>query len=460
MKELKKILVFVLFIGISMPGLNAQNYKLPTYTKFQLDNGLTVYLMEQHDVPLISVSAVLPAGAIYDDSKSGLAQLTALALKHGTQNYSKAELDEALDFIGANIGVYASKEYASLSSRFASKDKELVMNLIKELLRNPIFDEEEFNKEKSRLLIGLERDKESPRAVIGDYFERQLFGDHVYGNAIGGKQATVENLSLNDVKAFYAAHYTPNNSAITIVGDFKSNDMKQMVTALFSEWKARSSAAADLASQPLIKPTSGHVLLVNKDDAKETTFYIGAPGVARNNKDFIAIQVINTLFGGRFTSMLNEALRTNSGLTYGARSRFTTYKYGGTFYISTFTAKETTEQAVDMALEVLHRLHTNGIDEKSLASAKNYVQGQFPPRYETVGQLSDLLSEMFWYDFDESFINDFEKNVDELTLDRSKQIIANYFPEENLQFVLVGKASDILTIAEKYGPVKEVDIKD
>lgn len=460
MKEIHKLIVVICFLAISITSINAQNYTLPEYTKFQLDNGLTIYLMEQHDVPVISVSAVLPAGAIYDGTQSGLAQLTALALKHGTQNYSKAEIDETLDFIGANIGVFASKENASLSSRFASKDKTVVMTLIKELLRNPIFDEEEFNKEKSRLLIELERDKESPRAVIGDYFEKQLFGDHVYSNALGGKQATVEKLTVNDVKAFYTANYTPNNSAISIVGDFNSSEMKQLVTRLFSEWKKGHATSTDLASQPIIKPSSGQVLLVNKDDANETTYYIGSPGVSRNNKDFIAIQVINTLFGGRFTSMLNVELRTNSGLTYGAGSRFTNYKYGGTFYISTFTAKETTEQAIDLTLKVLNKLHTDGIDETSLASAKNYVQGQFPPRYETVGQLSNLLTEMFWYDFDETFINDFEKNVDELTLDKSKKIIASYFPEDNLQFVLIGKASDIKPIAEKYGPVKEVDIKD
>ena len=460
MRAIKNICVFVWFLALPLSVINAQNYKLPEYTKFQLDNGLTVYLMEQHEVPLISVSAILPAGAIYDGSKSGLAQLTAMALKHGTKNYSKSEIDETLDFIGASLGVYASKEYSRLSSKFVSKDKDVVLNLIKELLRDPVFNEEEFQKEKSRMLTELERDKESPRAVIGNYFEKLIFGDHVYGNSLSGNLSTVEKLTVNDVKDFYFENYKPNHTAISIVGDFNSNEMKEKITSLFSGWEKGNYVTTDLASQPINKPTSGQVLLVNKDDAKETTFYIGAPGVSRNNKDFIAIQVVNTLFGGRFTSMLNEELRTNSGLTYGARSRFENYKNGGTFYISTFTAKETTEQAIDLALQIVDRLHEKGIDEKSLTSAKNYVKGQFPPRYETVGQLSDLLTDMFWYDFDESFINDFEKNVDDLILEKSKEIITSYFPKDKLQFVLIGKASDIKTIAEKYGPVKEVDIKD
>ena len=460
MKDIKKIIALICISVMTITGIQAQNYKLPEYTKFQMDNGLTVYLMEQHEVPLISVSAILPAGAIYDGSKSGLAHLTALALKHGTQNFSKAQIDETLDFIGASINVSAYKEYARLSSKFVSKDKDVVLNLVKELLRNPTFNEEEFNKEKSRTLTELERDKESPRAVIGDYFDKLLFGNHVYANSLSGKEATVEKLTVNDVKEFYAANYTPDHSAISIIGDFNSNEMKQKINALFSDWKKGNSTSTDLASQSIMKPTSTQVLLVNKDDARETTFYIGSPGISRNNKDLIAIQVVNTLFGGRFTSMLNEELRTNSGLTYGARSRFNEFKNGGTFYISTFTAKDNTEKAIDLALQVLNRLHTNGIDETLLASAKNYVQGQFPPRYETVGQLSDLLTEMFWYDFDETFINDFEKNVDGLTLEKSKDIITKYFPKDVLQFVLIGKASDIKSIAEKYGPVNQVEIKD
>lgn len=460
MKRIQQILVFISFIVISGASLNAQNYTLPEYTTFQMDNGLTVFLMEQHDVPLISVSAILPAGAIYDGKQSGLAKLTASALKHGTTNYTKVEIDETLDFIGASVNFSASKEYVGLSSKFAAKDKSSVMPIIKELLKQPVFNEEEFEKEKTRVLTALERDKESPRVVIGSYFDKLLFVDHVYANSLDGTKKTVEGISIDDVKKFYAANYLPNNAAISIVGDFDPNEMKKMVSSLFSDWEKGTSVSESLASKPIQKPTSGKVLLVNKEDAKETTFYIGGQGIARNNKDFVAIQVVNTLFGGRFTSMLNAELRTNSGLTYGAGSRFANYKNGGSFYISTFTANETTEQAIDLALEVLNTLHTKGLDEKSLTSAKNYLKGQFPPRYETIDQLSNLLTEMFWYDFDENFINDFEKNVDGLTLEKSKKITSAYFPKEELQFVLIGKASEIKKIADKYGPVMQVNIKD
>ncbi len=435
-------------------------YKLPPYEKFKLKNGLTVYLMEQHEVPMISVSVILPAGAIYDGEKSGLASLTATALRHGTRTYSKQQMEEELDFIGANINSFASKESAGLSARFAAKDRDKVLLMLKETLMEPAFNAEEFEKEKKRLLVSLEQQKESPRSVINSYFDKFLYGDHVYGNIVQGTISTVSALTVEDVKNFYAANYLPEGSAIAIAGDFNSKEMKAAISSLLTNWKKGTKPQANLASKTISTPSGNRVLLINKDDARETTFYIGAPGISRNNPDFVSIEVINTLFGGRFTSMLNDELRVNTGLTYGANSRFSALKTGGTFAISTFTANKTTEPAIDTALKVLNKLHSTGIDETSLTSAKNYVKGQFPPRYETAGQLAGLMTQMFWYGFDESFINNFEKNVDGLTLDKAKSIIAKYFPKDKLQFVLVGKSAEIKKIAEKYGPVTEVQIKD
>lgn len=459
MKRLSIILMLFCLLATNNQEVKAQGYKLPNYTKIKLDNGLSIYLMEQRDVPVISVSAILPAGAIYDGKQSGLSQLTASTLKHGTKNFSKKQIDEQLDFVGATIQVSASKEYVSLSSKFASKDKENVLLMVKEVLTEPVFDQEEFEKEKSRKLVELEQRKESPRSVIRDHFDKLLFGDHVYGNALSGSQSTVEKLTLDDVKRFYNANYLPNKAALSVVGDFDLDEMKNTLEALFADWTKEGSQQKNLALESIKNQKDSNVLLVNKEDATETTFYIGAPGVSRNSKDLVSIQVINTLFGGRFTSMLNDALRINSGLTYGAGSRFVNYKNGGSFYIGTFTATQSTEEAIDMAFDVLNKLHA-GIDQKALTSAKNYVKGQFPPRYETNQQLSNLLVKMFWYDFDESFINDFESNVDGLTLEKSKKIIANYFPVDTFQMVLIGKSSEIEKIANKYGTVKKVDIKD
>lgn len=457
---MQKIFSLSILLLIATINIQAQDYKLPPYQKFTLKNGLTVYLMEQHEVPKISVSVILPAGAIYDADKAGLASLTATSLKHGTKSYTKAQLDETLDFMGASIGTYASKESAGLSASFLAKDREKVLGIIHELLTAPKFDTAEFAKEKKRALIRLEQSKESPRSVIDGQFDKFLYGNHPYGNLISGTISTVQQLETADLRKFYQSNYVPNGACIAIAGDFSSKEMKALVTRLFSDWNKSKQPVADPAAKAIAKPDKNRVLLINKDDARETTFYIGAPGISRNNPDYIAVDVINTLFGGRFTSMLNDELRVNTGLTYGAGSRFTTLKNGGRFIISTFTATPTTEQAMDKALEVLNRLHDQGVDEASLNSAKNYVKGQFPPDFETSGQLAGLMTQMFWYKFDESFINNFQKNVDGLTVEKAREIIKKYFPRDKLQFVMVGKAEEVRKIAEKYGPVTEVQITE
>jgi predicted Zn-dependent peptidase len=205
--------------------------------------------------------------------------------------------------------------------------------------------------------------------------------------------------------------------------------------------------------------TGNRVLLVNKDDSNETRFQIGTLGVKRSNPDYVPIQVINTILGGRFTSWLNDELRVNAGLTYGARSFFRFMKDSGTFSMYSFTKTSTTIECIDLALKVLDRLHKEGIDQKTLDSAKKYIQGQFPPRYETSGRLAALLTSMFVYNFNESFIDTFQKTVEGMTLAKAKEIIAKYFPKDKLQFLLIGKASEIKEKIKKYGPVSVKEIK-
>jgi predicted Zn-dependent peptidase len=460
MKKIIYITMLAVFISSTFTNkTQAQEaFKVPAYTKFTLGNGLSIYLMEQHEVPTISFSAIIPAGAIYDGDKNGLASFTADGLNYGTKNYTKSQIEEQLDFLGASLNTYASKESAGLSAKFAKVDQDKVLPIIKEVLLYPVFTQEEFDKEKARGLQQLERAKESPRNVIGDYWDKFIYGNHPYANPVSGKPSTVKNISTQDLKSFYSQNYNPNGSAIAIVGDFNTAEMKSKISKLFKEWKTGNESTLKIET-PASLPNQARVLLVNKEDARETTMFIGGKGISRNNPDYVAIQVVNTVLGGRFTSWLNDELRVNSGLTYGARSSFAPLKNAGTFSVSTFTATKTTQPTIEKALEVVEKLHDKGIDDETLTSAKNYVKGQFPPDYETSGQLAGLLNQMFWYGFDESYINNFQANVDGLTSAKAKEIITKYFPKDNLQFLFIGKADDIKSIVEKFGTVTVKDIK-
>lgn len=451
--------VFVLFItAVGLFAGAAGQFRLPQYEKYTLENGLTVYLMEQHEVPLIYVSAVVPAGAVKDGGLYGLASLTADALLFGTKNHTKSQLEEKMEFLGAQYSTSADEETATLFSSFAKKDQDTVMPLLQEIIAAPVFDAAEFEKHKKRVLLRLEQDRESPRRVIRAYFNKFIFGAHGYGNPVSGTRPAVSKITVNDVRNFYNANYKAAESAVAVVGDFEIPVMKKKVKQWFSGWKTGGSSTA-IKAKPLPVLNKNRVYLVNKEDATETQFYIGGLGIKQSNPDFVAIQVINTVLGGRFTSWLNDELRVNAGLTYGARSGFNAFKTSGTFAARSYTRTAKTVEALDLALEVLDRLHTKGIDAETLESAKNYINGQYPPKYETAGALAKLLTDMFIYDFDESFINTFQENVSKMTVKRAREIIKKYFPKDNLQFVLIGKASEIRDKVKKYGEITEKEIK-
>ncbi len=436
-------------------------FKLPPYEKFTLDNGLTVYLMEQHEVPMIDVSVLTPGGAIHDGDKSGLAFLTAEGLMFGTSSHSKTELEEALDFVGATLEAHAQLECAVIHASFAAKDQEEVLGLLKEVLTSPTFDETEFEKRKARLLDELAQAKESPKQVVSQYFHRFYYKNHPYGNPVTGTPQGVRAIGVDDIVAFYHAAYRPSASAIAVVGDFETGAMKQVVTDLLGAWRAEGEPLKPLnLSKGIPRYRKSRVLLVDKPDALETTFIIGTRGIPRDNPDYIPLQVVNTILGGRFTSWLNSELRIKRGLTYGARSRFVAHRETGTFLVFSFTRTKTTFEALDLALEVLGWLHTKGIDEETLASARNYLKGQFPPRYETPGQLASLLTSMFLYGYDDSFINGFQAAVDGMTVEKANAIIKKYFPRKGWQIVLIGQASEIGGKASRYGKVTRKRITD
>jgi zinc protease len=191
-------------------------------------------------------------------------------------------------------------------------------------------------------------------------------------------------------------------------------------------------------------------MLIDKPDATQTYFTIGNIGTAVNDPDRVAIRVVNTIFGGRFTSELNEALRVESGYTYGARSFFDSRKEPGPFEIASFTKNETTTPAIDLALQVLQKLHANGVTAEQLGSAKSYIKGQYPPTIETSGQLVRRIVVNEFYGLGDDEVNQLEARLDAVTPAIAKQVIEKHFPLDNLVFVLIGNSSAIGPAVKKY----------
>ncbi|HEY8461188.1 MAG TPA: pitrilysin family protein [Blastocatellia bacterium] len=458
---LKRSLIFALSLALlfSTPGAGEAGegaLKLPPYKKAKLKNGMTLLLMEQREIPIVSFNFIVKAGSTADPAgKEGVASLVAELLRKGTKTRSADQLSAELDYIGGQLSASAALDYSRGRAEFLKKDLSVGLDLLADALLNPVFPQDEVTKLLKQRLDGVRAAKDRAQGVIGLYFNAYLFGDHPYGRPTGGDEKSLAAITREDVVGFYGAYYSPSNVILAVAGDFDAAEMERMLAEKFGGWAAKDAPAVNLPEPAQAR--GKRLLLIDKPDSTQTFYQIGSLGVARNNPDRVYIQVVNTLFGGRFTSMLNDALRVSSGLTYGASSSFAQNRARGQFVISTFTRNETTEKAIDMTLDVLKRLREQGISDADLKSAKAYIKGQFPPQIETTDQLAAQIAQLEFYGLDEREINDFYAKIDAMTMDDARRVIKQYFPQDDLTFVLIGKASEIEGVAKKYAP--KVDVK-
>ena len=453
MKRLIVLSIMLSLITLNSSALGAQEpgLKLPPYQKIKLKNGLTLLLMERHELPLVSFHLVVKTGSVADPAgKEGLAAVTAELLRKGTKARSADKISEELDFVGATFGAGSSPDYTSASAEFVKKDVASGLDLLADMLENASFPQEEVTKALARRIDGIKAAKDQAQGVIRAYFNSYLYGTHPYGRPNGGDEKSLASISRDDIARFYREYYVPDNSILAVVGDFNAAEMERGIAEKFAAWEPRPVATVTLPDPVPVKGKK--LLLVDKPDSVQTFFILGNVGISRTNPDRVFINVVNTLFGGRFTSLINTELRIKSGMTYGANSFLDLRKAPGPFAISSFTRNATTEKALDMALDVVKRFHENGVTEEQLKSAKSYIKGQFPPTIETSDELAAQIAQIEFYGLDQSEISGLFAKIDSMTTADANRIIKQYFPQDQMVIVLVGKASEIQDVAAKLAP--------
>lgn len=429
--------------------LRAQSLHIPPHEKVVLKNGLTLLLMDKHGVPIVNFYAVVKTGAVGDPpGEAGLASTTAGLLRKGTKKRTAQQFAADLDFIGGSFDAGASSDFTGISGEFMTKDLDNGLDLFSDALLRPTFPQAEVEKLLAQSLDGVKAAKDQPEAVLGSYFYGYLFGTKPYGRPSDGDEISLKKINRDSVEKFYETYYTPENTILAVSGEFNPAEMKQKLEQAFGGWQGKAAAPVDLPVATEVKGT--RLLLVDKPDATQTYFAIGNVGTVVTDPDRVAIRVVNTVFGGRFTSLLNEALRVESGYSYGAESEFDSRKAPGAFLIASFTKNETTVPAIDLALKVLEDFRKNGVTQEQLASAKSYIKGQFPPTLETSSQLARRIALSEFYGLGDDEVNELAARVDAVTPEIAKRTIEKHYPAGNLVFVLIGKASEIGPQLKKY----------
>jgi zinc protease len=435
--------------------------RLPAFERVTLANGTELVLMEKHDTPLVSLNAVVRGGALGDPpGKEGTASLLAELTQKGAGARDSAQFAEAIESAGGELGAGAGTERLSVSASFMVKDADLMIGLVADALMRPRLAPDEFAKARTLAIQSIAAAKDSdPRALIGEYGDAWLLHGHAYGRVVGGSESTLANVTLDDVQRYYADCVGGDRLILAVVGDFPAADMRRKLEAAFGGWRKARAALPVVAAPTRLQ--GRRVLLVDKPGATQTYFWLGNVGASRTDPARTSQSVVNTVFGGRFTSMLNTELRIKSGLTYGANSGFDRSTQPGAFSIGSYTQTEKTTDAIDLALATLDRLHKDGLDAAALASSKSYMLGQFPPSIETNGQLAGRLADLVFYGLGREDVDQYAARVQGVDAAIAKETTASAFPSsQDLAIVLIGDAAQIRAAVKKYGPVTEMKIDD
>jgi predicted Zn-dependent peptidase len=441
-----------LVLALALAGSLAAQVKLPPYTREVLPNGTVVYFVPRAGIPLVSINVMVKGGSESDPAdRAGLASVTAELLRRGTAQHTATQFSEDIDSLGGTFGASAGEAASNIGGEFLSKDFNRGLTLVAEAVLHPAFPDEEVRKTVAQRVDGLKSTKDSPGAAINGYYRSFFFGRaHPYGRV--PDEASFDRIRRAEIVDYHKRMYVGRNLVVLVAGDFEPAAARARVTETFGAVPS-GDAYTFVANAAVAPNTAPRVLLVDKPDATQTYFVIAQPGVRRTTPDRVPLILVNTLFGGRFTSMINDALRVNSGLTYGASSTVQMSRVDGAIAINSYTKTETTAQAIDMALEVLKSLGEKGISAEQLASVKAYVKGEYPTRtVQTADQVASVLGELELYGLGRDEVDQYFARVDAVTLEQANAVAKKYYRTGNLTFVLLGNAARIRDVARKYGP--------
>jgi zinc protease len=430
--------------------------RIPPHQRFTLANGVKLILIPRHDVPLIAFEAVMRGGARLDaDGGEGVASLAAELLTHGAGSHDAYAFADAVEGAGGSIDADALSEAIIVHGQFLARDRELLLDLLADALQRPRFEPEELDKWRLRRIEFIKAAKDSePQSLLGSYGRALLFSGHPYGKPIGGSETSLAAIACSDVLRFYQDHFGADRLTLVFAGDFDPAVLKAAVSAAFASWRA---AGAPLAPLPAPARVRGRrVLLIDAPGSGQTYFWIANVGVGRTFPQRAALEVTNTAFGGSFGSMLMQALRIKSGLSYSAHAVFHRGMVAGEFAISSFTQTPSTARAIEVALQTLSTLKEQGVSAAAIDSAKSYILGQYALGFETGADWVAALADLDLYGLPDSHIDDFGHDLLAVDAAASRQVVDTAYPDApDVDIVLIGDAARIRAEVSKFGPVAE-----
>jgi len=461
-KMLSALLAFVL-LTLSPAGILAQQpsnipahprelkYTTLSYTppkreqyRHVLSNGMVAYLVEDHDLPLVSVSTLVRTGSYLDPAgKEGLAALTGSQMRAGgTTSKTAEEFDEAADFLAANISNFIGGTQGNANVNLLAKDIEPGLALYFDMLKHPRFQEDRIKLAKSQILQGMERRNDRTDAIEAREWSRLMYGaDHF--TAKETIKASIESITREDMLAFHQKYYQPGGFILAVSGDFNTKDMLARLEAATRGWAANKQAVPDVP-KPTFTPVAG-VYAVHKADVNQGRVSIGHTGAQRDTPDAHALSIMNDILGGGgFTSRITSRVRSDEGLAYSAGSNFGLGVYYPGVFRAAFQSKNpTTSQAIDIILEEINRLRTSKVSAEELETAKNSAIEVFPRTFATAAQIAGTFAQDEYTKRPADYWTNYRARIAAVTADDVQRAAQKYLQPDKLVVLVVGNIEEI-----------------
>ena len=441
----------------------APELKLPPIQRFTLGNGLRVWLLEQHEVPLVQANLVVLSGASADvPGQFGAASMTAAMLDEGAAGKAALALADEIEFLGATVSTSASFDASAVRLSTPAARLGDAMTLMAQVALTPDFPETDFNRLRTERLTSLLQARDDASALVGLAFPRLLYGpEHRYGTGAAGTEATLKALGVAELRAFHRAHYRPDNAVLIVVGDITPGALRPLVEQRFGSWKAEGAMPAALPVRNSPQPGKRQIYIVDKPGAAQSQIRIGLVGVPRSTPDYVALDVLNTMFGGAFTSRLNQNLRETHGYTYGAFSMFDMRRAAGPFFAMAGVQTDKTADALkEFFVELTNILKPIPADE--LDRFKNFAALGYAGEFETNSQLAAKLEGLAVYNLPEDEFSTYVGKVQKVTPADAQRVAKQYLLLDRLAVVVVGDRASIEAPirATNLGPVTVVPVAD
>ena len=465
------LLVFVLFVAVDAqqrpdrskpPALAAPPpLSLPAIQKRALSNGLPVWLIETHEVPLVQVNLVVLAGSGDDPAgKFGVASLTAAMLDEGAGKRSALEIADDVDFLGANLATTSSFDSSAVRLNVPVSKLEAALPVMADVAMRPTFPQAELDRLRQERLTTLLQARDDGAQVAPMAFARAVFGaSHRYGTAAMGTAATLKAFTTADLRAFHEAAYQPSNATLVVTGDMRPDAMMALLEKQFGSWRPPAKAARTPVAAPR-QVTARQLVIVDMPGAEQSQIRIGWVGVPRSTPDYFTIQVLNTILGGSFTSRLNLNLREKNQYTYGASSRFDMRLAAGPFVAGAGVQTDKTSEALREFFNELGAITKVTPDE--VTKAKNYLALGFPSEFETTGDLAAHIEDMIVYKLPDNYFERYVPNIQAVTADAVQKAAATYIQPAGFTIVIAGdrKVIEPGIRALKLGDVRVLSIDE